>query len=401
MRWRLLLALSLAVLLACSTSSPAEPPPRCEADYPLDDPPERAKIFQGNDDGYPVFRIPAAVTTESGVIVAFAEGRQTLADPGAGRIDVVMKRSLDCGRTWVDFQILAENGEGDAHNPTAVVAPDDQGDSLVWLFYGLRPASPGGEFDLPSGLGEDSARVFFRTSADDGLTWGEPREITAEVKDPGWAVTSTGPGQAIVTRWGSDRAPAGRILVPGWYHLEGGTVPEGSFAFYSDDGGLTWVRGGLPEPISNEAQLVELTDGAILLDARQNDEEQSEARFVFRSEDGGESWGGAEEGLPMTPVMAGIERLSAVRSGDPLDLLIHTGVAPDSRFGVRVWLSEDEATTWKDETVVDPGFAQYSLVTILDDRTIGLVYESVESEPPTPGPNILFERFDVARIESQ
>ena len=98
----------------------------------------------------------------------------------------------------------------------------------------------------------------------------------------------------------------------------------------------------------------------------------------------------------MTPVMAGIERLSAVRSGEARDLLIHTGLAPDARFDVRVWLSDDEATTWTNETVVNPGFAQYSLVTILDDRTIGLVYESVESEPPTPGTNIRFSRFDLA-----
>jgi sialidase-1 len=396
LNWRLLAAHLPMLLFACSSSSPAEPSSRCDADYPLVDPLEETKIFQGNADGYPVFRIPAAVTTESGVIVAFAEGRQTLEDPGAGLIDIVMKRSLDCGRTWVDFQVLAENGGGDAHNPTAVVAPDDQDNSLVWLFYGLRPASAGGEFDLPSGLGGDSARIFFRTSADDGLTWSEPREITEEVKDPSWAVTSTGPGQAIVTQWGNDFAPAGRILVPGWYHLEGETGPEGSFVFYSDDGGITWARGGLPEPISNEAQLVELTDGTILLDGRQNDGEESEVRYVFRSEDGGQGWGDAEGGLPMTPVMAGIERLSAVRSGEARDLLIHTGLAPDARFDVRVWLSDDEATTWTNETVVNPGFAQYSLVTILDDRTIGLVYESVESEPPTPGTNIRFSRFDLA-----
>ena len=98
------------------------------------------------------------------MLIAFSEGRQSVYDPGAGEIDVVMKRSVDCGRSWTDFQVLADNGDGDAHNPTAVVASDANGRSLVWLFYGLRPASPGGEFDLPSGLGSDSATLWVRTS---------------------------------------------------------------------------------------------------------------------------------------------------------------------------------------------------------------------------------------------
>jgi sialidase-1 len=392
----------VALLSACSSGGSSAPRPRC-ADYSIAETDvERATIFQGGEDGYPHYRIPAAVTTDSGVLVAFAEARQTTEDPGAGEIDVVMKRSLDCGRSWSGFQVLADNGSGDAHNPAAVVAPDHEGTSLVWLFYGLRPASAGGEFDLPAGLGPDSARVWFRTSPDDGETWSEPREITADVKDPTWAVTSPGPGQAIYTRWGNGEASPGRILVPGWYHLEGEPGPEGSFVFFSDDGGHTWARGGLPEPSSNEAQVMELTDGTILMDARQNVEAESNSRFEFRSTDGGMTWSGPNGGLPMTPIMSGIVRHSAERDGDDRDLLIHTGVAPDGRVDVRVWSSDDEAQTWAHETTIDPGFAQYSLAAILDDRTIGVVYESIETEPPLVGRlNILFARFDVAWVEGQ
>jgi sialidase-1 len=383
--------------LGCSSGDAGQV--RC-AEYELTEPPEVSAIFQGGRDGYPVFRIPAAVSTRSGVLLAFAEARQTLEDPGAGQIDVVMKRSFDCGRTWGDFRVLAENGDGDAHNPTAVVAFDSEGTSRVWLFYGLRPASAGGEFDLPAGLGPESARVFVRTSADDGASWSVPDEITDEVKDPTWAVTSTGPGQAIVTKWGNEDSPAGRILVPAWYHLEGETGPEGSFAFYSDDGGRSWDRAGVPEPRSNEAQLVELVDGTILMDARQNEEEGTD-RLVFRSLDGGQTWSSPEPGLPMTPIMAGIQRYSAERDGDERDLLVHTGVAPDQRFDVRVWLSDDEATSWTDETIVEPGFAQYSLATTLDDATLGLVYESASTDAENPGLTIRFARFDLAWVEGQ
>lgn len=397
---RRLTLLLVALSTACSSTGAIEPAVRCGPEYAIDNSTiEQVAVFVGGEDGYPVYRIPAAVTTETGVLVAFAEARQTTSDPGAGEIDVVMKRSLDCGRSWTGFQVLAENGEGDAHNPTAVVAPDAEGNSLVWLFYGSRPASPGGEFDLPPGLGPDSARVWFRTSDDGGVTWSTPREITADVKDPSWAVTSTGPGQAILTRWGNGQAPAGRILVPGWYHFEGQPGPAGSFVFYSDDGGLSWQRGGLPEPSTSEAQLVELTDGTILMDARPTADEDTEARYLFRSGDGGTSWSASEEGLAMARIMAGISRHSALRDGDSRDLLIHTGVAPEGRMDVRVWLSEDEAKSWTNETVIAPGFAQYSLTTILDDQTIGLVYESIETASPNIGRlNIRFARFKAAYL---
>ena len=104
---------------------------------------------------------------------------------------------------------------------------------------------------------------------------------------------------------------------------------------------------------------------------------------------------------PMTPIMAGIQRYSAERDGDERDLLVHTGVAPDQRFDVRVWLSDDEATSWTDETIVEPGFAQYSLATTLDDATLGLVYESASTDAENPGLTIRFARFDLAWVEGQ
>ncbi len=259
---------------------------------------EETTVFQGGlfgqgVDGYPVFRIPAVVTTPGGAVLAFAEARQSLQDPGAGRIDLVTKRSTDCGRSWSPTSVLAENGTGDAHNPAALVVSHGGRDSTVWLFFNRRPASAGGEFDLPPGFGPDAASIWVTTSDDEGVTWSVPRELTREVKDASWGVASMGPGRAIVTRWGSAAAPRNRMIVPGWYTGDAG---EGSWVMLSDDGGASRRRGGVPEPGTDESQVVERVDGTVLLDAR-----RARTRRVQHSADGGETWGAPRDGLAMPP----------------------------------------------------------------------------------------------------
>ncbi len=357
---------------------------------------EESTAFQGGMfgtcvDGYPVFRIPAVVTTASGVVLAFAEARQSLADPGAGRIDVVMKQSRDCGRTWSRTAVLAENGEGDAHNPTALVVPHGDRASTVWLFFNRRPASPGGELDLPPGFGSEAASIWATTSDDDGTTWSAPRELTRDVKDEGWRVSSLGPGRAIVSAWGTEYAPRGRMIVPGWYTRD---EVEGSWAMLSDDGGATWRRGGVPEPGTDESQVVELVDGTVELDAR-----RAGTRRVQSSSDGGETWGEPRDGLAMPPVMASVLRYAARRAGDAHDVLLHSGILSNQplglRHGVRVWLSTDEGATWDHETPIEPGFSQYSVLTAFDDGSIGLLYESAGATGGSVGLDIRFARFDL------
>lgn len=379
--------------------SEAEPPSRCAA-LPLASAAgfEEHTVFQGglfggSPDGYPVFRIPSIVTTTSGVLLAFSEARQSLADPGAGKIDLVMKRSLDCGRSWSEVSVLADNGSGDAHNPAAVVVPGRDGRSRTWLFYNERPASPGGEFDLPPGLGPASASIWLRTSDDDGATWSEPRELTREVKDPAWAIASMGPGVAIHTRWGNAASAAGRIVVPGWYTRDG---DEGSFAFASDDGGETFARLALPDPITNESQLVERRDGTLVLDGRQNSGLGLSTRQLFVSDDGGASWSAPTAGLAMVPIMASVTRYSARRDGDAADVLLHSGVGTITRIGARVWASGDEGASWGHESVIEPGFAQYSVLTVLDDGSIGMLYESVGGSNGAAGFDIRLARFTPA-----
>jgi len=67
------LTIVLLACMGCSSGDSSEPPPRCGAAYAIGEPAvEQVTIFQGGEDGYPVYRIPAAVTTNTGALLAFA-----------------------------------------------------------------------------------------------------------------------------------------------------------------------------------------------------------------------------------------------------------------------------------------------------------------------------------------
>jgi sialidase-1 len=78
--------------------------------------------FVANTGGYDCYRLPAIVTTTSGVVLAFSEARaDTCSD--IGDIDLVLRRSTDNGRTWEPgMQVLRGGGDhGGFQNPVPMV----------------------------------------------------------------------------------------------------------------------------------------------------------------------------------------------------------------------------------------------------------------------------------------
>ena len=59
----------------------------------------KTDLFHAGQDGYKLYRIPGIVVTKQGTVLAYCEARKS--DSGDwGRIDVLMRRSVDGGRTW-------------------------------------------------------------------------------------------------------------------------------------------------------------------------------------------------------------------------------------------------------------------------------------------------------------
>ncbi|MEW1656518.1 sialidase family protein [Streptomyces sp. NPDC093707] len=335
--------------------------------------------YRAGTEGYASFRIPAVVRARSGAVLAFAEGRvDSAAD--AGRIDLVLKRSTDGGRTWGPLRRVARNGTGTAGNPAPVVLAGGR----VLLVH-VRAAADATEDRIRRGLVQpaDGRRVWLQHSDDDGVTWSPPREITAGTKLPHWRWYATGPGHALRLRHGPH---AGRLVVPANHSVpptapgDTGTEPryEGGHLLLSDDDGATWRigsagPGAAATAAPNETTAAELPDGTVYVNAR-NAAPAAWRRLDAVSADGGEHLAGPfrpQAGLSGPQVQG-----STLHLDDRGELLFSGPAHPDARALMTVRTSRDGGLTWRTRHTVGGLPAGYSDLVRLDPDTVGLLYET-------------------------
>ena len=323
---------------------------------------EQTDVFISGIDGYHTYRIPSIETAPDGSMLAFAEARKYDADdPGSTgqEIDLVYKRSTDNGATWSPLMVLEHPGEHwSAANPATVV---DRSNGRFWVFY-LR-SKPGRSTDTAR-PGTDDMQTLARWSDDNGCTWSEPVDLTTVARgmsDEAWRASVPGPGGAIQTR-------KGRLVVPMW------KMPFATFVIYSDDHGHTWQRGGFVPGAQggDECQVVELADGRILMDIRQ---ELGSNRWLAESTDGGNTWGEPRPGLEVTPVACAIERFTLENAGADRNRLLFTSPKGPNRKRLRMLTSYDEGRSFPHEKVISQDYAAYSDLTILKNGTVAVLWE--------------------------
>lgn len=319
-------------------------------------------VFVSGKDGYHTYRIPAIEAAPDGSLVAFAEARKYNAgDPGFGKqdIDLALKRSTNNGASWSSMIILEDPGElWSAANAATVV---DRTNGRLWVFY-LR-SRPGCSSDT-SRPGTDDMQTLARWSEDNGRTWSSPIDLTSiarDLNDKTWRASVPGPGGAIQTR-------KERIVVPMW------KTPFANFALYSDDHGHTWHRSQLVpnKRGGDENQIVELANGSILMDIRQN---SGPNRWLSESADGGQTWTEPRAGLLVTPVMCAIERFALGTAGGDHNRILWTGPRGPERQRLVVRASADEGLSFVNERLISDSYAAYSDLTILKDKTVGVLWE--------------------------
>src|SRR5687767_2075985 len=82
--------------------------------------PVERDLFTAGTEGYHTFRIPSLLVTPKGTVLAFCEGRKK-GRGDSGNIDLVLKRSLDNGKTWRPMQVIADDEDNTVGNPCPVV----------------------------------------------------------------------------------------------------------------------------------------------------------------------------------------------------------------------------------------------------------------------------------------
>ena len=244
-----------------------------------------------------------------------------------------------------------------------------------------------------------SSHLLMITSDDDGATWSEPIDITAQVKADWMCFLGTGPGNAIQL---TGPEHAGRILVPVYYsHEAGGTGFLSCAAIYSDDGGATWTLGASPNDgrevlgavVSSrdladeraslyESVLVEGADGAVHVWARNQHPTGRVAHAV--SHDGGVTWGEVDYSDQLTEIFSQPNAIAVTGASD-----IAGAAEPNSRSivfanasqmlpfrGCGVMrLSHDDGATWPHNRVINPRHYVYQCMAQLPSGDIALLWE--------------------------
>jgi len=335
--------------------------------------------------GYHTYRIPAAVRTSGGTVLLFCEGRKR-SSSDFGQIHMLLTRSTDNGRTWSEPAVVWKEGganeEVSVGNPCPVV---DRETGQVWLVFT-----------------RDNQGVFATSSADDGKTWGRPRDITNDVRPASWTRYWVGPGHGIQLRHG---AKSGRLLFPS-YHLhkddQAGRLYMRSHSVYSDDHGTTWkigqgatlgksidevvfTAGWVPEGFvwaGCECLAEELHDGELYMAVRNQVRLWGRKAFA-RSSDGGETWTplGLHPDVPGLKCQSGLTRVDA--PGEPdADWLLQSGIAEShegkGRRNLTVFLSRDGGWNWQASKLLHEGPAAYSDLCALPNGEVLCFYEGGE-----------------------
>ena len=336
------------------------------------DQPEFVNVFVNGAGGWPQYRIPSLLTTQAGSLLAFTEGRISMSDNAQN--DIVMRRSTDGGLTWGDHVLLDDAGGNCANNPTLVQVSGGLNAGRIIMMYLTIPDGCHLGCVSPGYDGDWIIRIMKMHSDDDGLSWSEPVDVTPGCKRETTADVMIGPGLGIELR----RAPfAGRLVMPlaervfgHWY----------AYAAWSDDGGDTWQFGQniddtLVSGMMNEDQLVELTDGRLLMNTRHYGGDPN--RLEAHSSDGGATWGPAYlSNLPGTQCMASIIRLTDPLDGFSTSRLLYSGHANSGRDEGTIWVSYDEGESWGAGRLLEPGGFAYSVAQPIDCETIGVLYET-------------------------
>ena len=347
-------------------------------------------VRQRMQDGVDTYRIPGLVTTMKGTLISAFDIRRKSSGDLQGDIDIGICRSIDGGKSWLPMQVAIDMGEwgGLSHDENGITDPSilvDETTGTVWIaalwLNGWKDkrawwaSKPGMNPDV-------TGQLILAKSDDDGLTWSKPINVTEQMKDPKWYLFFQGPGRGITMKNGT-------IVFPAQFKDEN-QVPH-STIIYSKDYGKTWSVGSGAKPKTTEAQVVELSDGSLMLNMR---DDRGGFRSISVTSDMGKTWvehPSSRSALPESTCMGSIITLNT-KKGENV-MLFSNPNTQKGRHTMTIKVSFDEGKTWPAEYQTlyhaDDCFG-YSCLTQIDEETVGVLYEGER--------DIYFQKFTVKEL---
>ncbi|KAK8920312.1 hypothetical protein H634G_02517 [Metarhizium anisopliae BRIP 53293] len=277
------------------------------------------------------FRVPALVTTATGRVLAFAEGRRHN-NRDVGDVKIVMKRTKEVTshggnpNDWEGLHVVTKD-DGVWTNPTPVV----DGNS-IYLFLNWHNAKvsregddklhDGKKTDKINGKWKTRQHLYVTQSTDDGQTWSDPKDVTKHLAPRGQAWDTVGPGNGIVLTTGEVVVPAmGRNIIGQ------GTPGQRTWTF-------TMLKGA-----GEEGTIVQTPDGKLYRNDRAGKDE--EYRKIGRGTLDKFGKFSLDKGLP-DPDCAGATLLYAGDSKGPARVVFLNSADKNTRRAMRVRISYDK-----------------------------------------------------------
>lgn len=349
-------------------------------------------VRDGGDNGVHTYRIPGLATTNQGTLIGVYDIRHDGSRDLPGNIDVGMSRSTDGGRTWEPMMTIMDMGndpkwQGDGIGDPAVMV--DRKTGTIWVSATWSHGNRSWNGSGPGLEPEETGQWIIVKSEDDGKTWSDPINITQQVKKAEWSFLLQGPGKGITMSDGTIIFPAQYQDPPSPDDKKTHRLPHSTF-IYSRDQGETWAVASGAWDDTTEAQIVELSDGKLMLNCRNN---RASKRAILTTEDMGRTWqqhpthveGLIEPGSCMASLINVGRELGwrEIRSdADKQFLLFSNPDSPNGRNHMTIKASLDAGESWPEShhlLLDEQGGRGYSCMSMIDADTVGILYEGSQA----------------------